>query len=349
MNIKKKTLTNILQLIIFLGLGIFCIWFSFRGLSSDDYAMIIESASGVNNAKGWLFLSLSILAGAASHFVRSLRSRLLLEPLNYKVRVSSAFYSVMVCYLANLAIPRLGEVLRCTFLQRYENVPFQKTLGTIVTERALDLICWLLLLVCALLLNTAVLSQLIVDEANNMTLGQWFELKFFALLHNYWIYIIIAIAVLFIYFTRHLWKKVALLVKLKNIILGIWQGIISIKDLKHPWLFLLYTLLLWFFYFMGTYICFFAFDYLAPLGPAPALSVLAFGTIGFMVAQGGLGAYPLMVASVLALYGVNYNAGLAAGWVGWSVQSVMVIIFGIASLILASIAFRQKSAVTDNK
>ncbi|MDR1113436.1 MAG: flippase-like domain-containing protein [Bacteroidales bacterium] len=349
MSNKKKFLTNILQLVILLGLGIFCIWFSFRGLSSDDYAMIRESASSVNNAKGWLFLSLSILAGAASHFVRSLRSRLLLEPLNYKVRVSSAFYSVMVCYLANLAVPRLGEILRCTFLQRYEKVPFQKTLGTIVTERVLDLACWLLLLICALLLNTAVLSQLIVDKANNITLSQWFELKFLTLLHSYWIYIIIATIALLIYFTRHFWKKVTLFVKLKKVILEIWQGVISIKDLKHPWLFLFYTLLLWFFYFMGTFICFFAFDYLAPLGPMPAFSVLVFGTIGFMVTQGGLGAYPLMVAGILILYGVDYNAGLAAGWVGWSVQSAMVIIFGAASLILASIASRQKSEVIDNK
>jgi uncharacterized protein (TIRG00374 family) len=342
---NKKILTNILQLILFLGLGIFFIWFSFRGLSSEDYKILKDSASGVNNGKGWLFLSLSIVVGAASHFVRSLRSRLLLEPLNYKVRVSSAFYSVMVCYLANLAVPRLGEVLRCTFLQRYESVPFQKALGTIVTERALDLICGLLIMLCALLLNTAVLSQLIVNKANNTTLGQWFELKFYGLLANYWLYIIVMAVAALIYFTRHLWKKVTLFVKIKNLIVGVWQGFISIKDLKHPWLFVLYTVLLWFFYFMGTYLCFFAFDYLALLGPAPAFSVLAFGIIGYIVAPGGLGAYPLVVAGILVLYGVDYNAGLAAGWIGWSAQSVMIIIFGVASLILASIIPVRKSEI----
>ena len=344
---NKKFLTNALKLILFLGVGVFFIWLSFRGLSSDDYKMLKDSASGVNNAKGWLFLSLSILVGAASHFVRSLRSRLLLEPLNYKVRVSSAFYSVMVCYFANLAVPRLGEVLRCTFLQRYESVPFQKTLGTIVTERTLDMLCGLLIMLCALLLNTSVLSQLIVDKANNTTLGQWFELKFFGLLSNYWLYIIVVVLAALIYFTRHHWKKVALFVKIKNLAVGVWQGFISIKDLKHTWLFVFYTVLLWFFYFMGTYFCFFAFDYLSFLGPAPAFSVLAFGIIGYIVAPGGLGAYPLVVAGILVLYGVDYNAGLAAGWIGWSAQSVMIIIFGIASLILASVASKRKSEIVE--
>jgi len=345
MIMNKKFLTNILQLVLFLGLGIFFIWLSFRGLSSDDYKILKDSASGINNVKGWFFLSLSILVGAASHFVRSLRSRLLLEPLNYKIRVSSAFYSVMVCYLANLAIPRLGEVLRCTFLQRYESVPFQKTLGTIVTERALDMFCALLIMLCALLFNTSVLSQLIVDKANHITLGQWFELKFMGLLSNYWLYIMVILVAALIYFTRSLWKKVALFVKIKNIIVGIWQGFISIKDLKHSWLFVLYTFLLWFFYFMGTYLCFFAFNYLSPLGPAPAFSVLAFGTIGYIVAPGGLGAYPLVAAGILVIYGVDYNAGLAAGWIGWSAQSVMIIIFGIVSLILASVSPVRKSEI----
>ena len=343
---NKKFLTNALKLVLFLGVGVFFIWLSSRGL---DYKKLMFYASSANNAKGWFFISLSILVGAASHFVRSLRSRLLLEPLNYKVRVSSAFYSVMVGYFANLAVPRLGEVLRCTFLQRYESVPFQKTLGTIVTERTLDMLCALLIMLCAVLINTSILSQLIIDEANNITLGEWFELKFFGLLSNYWLYIIMAVLAALVYFTRHHWKKVALFVKIKNLVIGVWQGFISIKDLKRPWLFVFYTILLWFFYFMGTYLCFFAFDYLSSLGPAPAFSILAFGTIGYIVAPGGIGVYPFIVAGILKLYSENisHEAGMAAGWVGWSAQTVMIIIFGIASLILASVASKRKSEIVE--
>ncbi len=100
--------------------------------------------------------------------------------------------------------------------------------------------------------------------------------------------------------------------------------------------------MLWVLYFLGTYFCFFAFDYLAHLGPSPAFTVLIFGSFGFMIAQGGLGAYPLIVAGVLVLYGIEYNAGLAAGWIGWAVQTVMVIILGIASLVITSLKDRKK-------
>ena len=97
-----------------------------------------------------------------------------------------------------------------------------------------------------------------------------------------------------------------------------------------------YTVLMWFLYFLGTYVCFFAFDFLRDLGPAPAFTVLILSTIAFMVAQGGLGAYPWMVAQVLLLYAVTVEKGLAAGWIGWLGQTVMIIVFGIASLIIAS-------------
>ena len=124
--------------------------------------------------------------------------------------------------------------------------------------------------------------------------------------------------------------------------MGIWQGLISVKDLQHPFLFIFYTLMIWICFFFGTYFCFFAFDFLQGLGVMPAFAVLTFGAIGFMIAQGGLGAYPLIVAGVMVLYGVDYYAALGAGWVGWSVQTVMVITFGVASLILASLTNRKE-------
>ena len=145
----NKHLKNIIQLLIFLGLGVFFIWLSVKDLTAEDIAIIKESARQVNNPVSWTFLALSILSGAASHFFRALRSVLLIEPMNYKIRTSMSFYAVMVCYLSNLALPRLGEVLRCTFLQRYEKVPFQKSLGTIVTERVIDLIIFAITFIIA--------------------------------------------------------------------------------------------------------------------------------------------------------------------------------------------------------
>lgn len=343
---KNNYFKTIIQLIIFLGLGIFFIWFSIKDLSSEDIELIKESAAKVNNPVSWLFLTLSILAGACSHFVRSLRSIQLLDTFDYKVRKSMSFYAVMVCYLANLALPRLGEVLRCSFLQRYEKVPFQKSLGTVITERAIDLICWFVMLIIAIGINTDVLSQLIIDKETGLSLGAWIEQKGLSIFGNYFLYILAGILIvlaLVIYWTRNWWNKIPFFVKIKKFFVGIWQGLIAIKDVKHPFLFIFYTVLIWVFFFLGTYSCFFAFDYLAHLGPVPAFSVLIFGSIGFMIAQGGLGAYPLIVAGLLVLYGIDYNAGLAAGWIGWSAQTIMVIIFGFISLILASFVKRKQN------
>lgn len=338
---------KIAQLLIFLGLGILFIWLSVKDLTPDDIQTIKKSISQVNNPVSWTFLLLSLLAGASAHYFRSLRSILLIEPLHYKVRKSMSFYAVMVGYLANLAFPRLGEVLRCTFLQRYEKVPFQKALGTIVTERAIDLILWIILFFTAILLNTSMLSHLIINKEEGISLGMWIENTGKSLLTNYYLYLIIAVIVILgivIYITRHKWGKISFFVKVKHIFVGIWQGLISIKDVKHPFLFVFYTIMIWVAYFFGTYLCFFAFDFLSGLGPMAGFAVLVFGSIGFMIAQGGLGAYPLIVAGTLVLYGIDYNEALAAGWVGWSVQTVMILIFGFGSLILASISSRKEKA-----
>lgn len=336
---KNSSLKSVIQLIIFLGIGVFFIWLSLRGMTPENYAEIKKEILSINNPRSWMFIVFSMLAGACAHYVRALRNIEMIKPLGYKVRKSMGFFSVMVCYLANLGLPRAGEVLRCVFLQKYEKVPFQKSLGTVVAERAFDIVCWLFLLIIVVVLNTSLLSQIVMDEQTGITLGEAFQLKMNSMLTNYKMYIGLVVLILLgvlIYKTRSKWGKISFFVKIKNFFVGIWQGLISIKDLKNPWPFIGYTVLMWFLYFLGTYVCFFAFDFLRHLGPAPAFTVLILSTVAFMVAQGGLGAYPWMVAQVLLLYGVAKESGLAAGWIGWLGQTVMVIIVGIISLVIAS-------------
>ena len=117
---KQKKIKSLIQLVVFVGIGVFFIWLSLRGMTSDDYSKIKEVLIGINNPQSWMFIILSMLIGACAHFVRALRNIVMIEPLGYKVRKSMGFFSVMVCYLGNLGLPRAGEVLRCVFLQRYE-------------------------------------------------------------------------------------------------------------------------------------------------------------------------------------------------------------------------------------
>ena len=343
----KKILPDILKVILFLGLGILFIWLSIKDLDKEDIQMIFSSMSLVNNPRGWFFIMLSVAAIVAADLIRAARAELLLKSIHYKPRFSMMFYSVMVCYLANLALPRLGEVLRCTFLQRYENVPFQKSLGTVILERAVDLVCWIFLLIIAMLLNNGLLSQLVVDQETGITLQEWFAQKGLSYIGNYLIYIIIAVVILLVILiraTRNWWQKKPALVKIANFFKGIWHGFVSIKDIPKPWHFVFWTVAMWVCYFFGVYLFFHALPYLQHIGPGAAFSVLVFGTIAFIISQGGLGAYPLITAGIVMLYGISYPQGLAAGWIGWILQTAVSLVLGFFSLAVTSFYKKHDSA-----
>lgn len=343
----KKLLPNILKTILFVGLGILFIWLSIKDLSREDIQMIFSSMSLVNNPRGWFFIGLSVVAIVAADLIRAARAELLLKSIHYRPRFSMMFYSVMVCYIANLALPRLGEILRCSFLQRYENVPFQKSLGTVILERAVDVVCWLFLLIIALLLNNDLLSNLIVDQSQQLTLQDWFAQKGLSYVGNYLLYIIIAVIALLVVIvrlTRNWWQKRPALVKVANFFKGIWRGFVSIKDIPNPWHFVFWTVAMWVSYYLGVYFFFHALPYLQHIGLGAAFSVLIFGTIAFMISQGGLGAYPLITAGIVMLYGISYTQGLAAGWIGWILQTAVSLVLGLFSLIATSFYKRHDAA-----
>jgi len=343
----KKIIPDILKTVLFVGLGILFIWLSVKDLSKEDIHMIFSSMALVNNPQGWLFIGLSVLAIVAADLIRAARAELLLKSIHYRPRFSMMFYSVMVCYIANLALPRLGEILRCTFLQRYENIPFQKSLGTVILERAVDVVCWLFLLIFALLLNNGLLSNLIVDQSQQLTLEEWFAQKGLSYVGNYLLYIIIGIVILLIVvirLTRNWWQKRPALVKVADFFKGIWRGFVSIKDIPNPWHFVFWTVAMWVSYYLGVYLFFHALPYLQHIGPGAAFTVLIFGTIAFMISQGGLGAYPLITAGIVMLYGISYTQGLAAGWIGWILQTVVSLILGLFSLIATSFYKRHDAA-----
>ena len=344
----KKILPNLLKMILFMGLGVLFIWLSIKDLDKEDIQMIFSSMSLVNNPRGWFFIFLAIVAIVLADVIRAARAKLLLKSIQYKPRFSMMFYSVMVCYLANLALPRLGEILRCSFLQRYENIPFQKTLGTVILERAFDIVCWLFLFIIALLLNNDLLSHLVVDQSTQTTLQEWFAQKGLSYVGNYLLYIILFLIILFaviVHATRNWWQKRPALVKVADFLKGIWRGFISIKDIPKPWLFIFWTVAMWVAYFFGVYFFFQSLPYLQTIGTGAAFSVLVFGTIAFIISQGGLGAYPLITAGIVMLYGVNYMEGLAGGWIGWILQTVITLVLGLVSLVITSFYKRVDSSM----
>ena len=337
-------LKKILNLLIFIGLGVFFIWLSVKNLTDSDWEAIRKSFENVFKTHRWIWLIVGLIPGAMSHYIRALRSVLLMEATGCKIKKSLSFYAVMVGYLANLGFPRAGEVLRCTFLQRYCDVSFQKSIGTIINERVVDLLVFVFFLVIAIGLNGQALMN--INITANESIGDFLTTKFSGLFfsHTIWIITFIGISGLALCFLfRKKIAKIAFFEKIIQFFRGLVKGLISITKLKNPFLFIGYSFLIWVFYFITTYISFFSFDFLDNSGFMEPYLCLVYGTIGFMIAQGGIGAYPIIVAGTLVLFNVDYAQGLAAGWLGWTMQTIMVIVLGLFSFIMGSFLKGKRS------
>jgi len=160
----KKYAKDILKLVLFLSLGVFFVWFSIKDLSGEQRSMILTNAKEVMHDNRWIYLIMCMFIGFLSVVFRGLRSVLMIEPLGHKVSKTNSYHAAMIGYLANLAFPRLGEILRCTVLQKYEKVPFQKSLGTVITERIIDVLIFGILFLVALGLESEKLLSVFADS-----------------------------------------------------------------------------------------------------------------------------------------------------------------------------------------
>jgi uncharacterized protein (TIRG00374 family) len=254
-----------------------------------------------------------------------------MEPLGYKPSIANTFLAVLIGYLANLAVPRLGEVLKCTLLSKYEKVPAEKIVGTIVAERAFDVLSLGLVFVLALTLQFDVI-QTGWNELNAQNAQQANTPSNHYLLYSV-IGIICVTLVLLWVFKSKLQKTIH---RIKFIVAGIWEGVISATKLKKHNLFFLYSFGIWFMYLLATYIGLFGTEGTGS-SFATAISCLAFASIGMIITPGGIGAYALLMAMVLKLNGVSYTLGLANGTVQWFAQFIILLILGGASLLLLPI------------
>jgi len=324
---------------VFLGIGIFFIWIFLRNLTAEQKQEILNS---MGNANYW-WIALAIPLGILSHFLRAIRWQMLIETMGYKPRKSNMFFAVMIGYFANLALPRLGEVSRCSILTKYENVPFQKSFGTVITERALDMMIFLFLFFLNLALQTERLSGYI-DEKIYKPLQDKLHLSLdlsgaFAILM---ISFIVIFGIIFLVFRKQITTN-SIYLKIKNIISGFVEGMKSLIKVRNIWLFGFYTFSIWALYMLMAYIVFFSIPESSRLGLDAGLAVLVFGSIGMMVVQGGIGIYPAIVAETLVLYGVASAQGYALGWLIWTSQNITIVLVGIISLILLPILNNSKN------
>ena len=331
----KKKITLVLKFAIFLGLGIAILWWFQRKLTPDDKKHLLDSFRSAN----YLWVLISIIPGIVSHLSRSIRWKMLLKPMDYHPKLRTTFAAVMVGYFANLAFPRLGEVMRCGILYKYEKIPVSKSIGTVITERTVDMLVFLLLFLVTFAMEFAKLKDHVYnkfhDKFNNINIT---GVLFFSV-----IFIIALLVTLFFIFKKRLLAS-AVVTRIIVFIMGIVEGLKSLSKVEKPWLFVFHSLFIWLNYFLMVYFIFFCFSETNHLTPDIALAVLVMGSIGIMIVQGGIGIYPVIVSKTMLIFGVSETIGYAMGWIAWTSQTLIIILLGLLSLVILPILNKKKDA-----
>lgn len=319
----KKSILTILQYGFFLGLGILFVWLSVKNINESQWTQIKDA---LRRARHWLIVPVIIFL-LLSHYSRALRWKILMEPMGYRPSTFNTFAAVMIGYLVNAGVPRLGEVVKCTLLSRYEKVRADRLVGTIVMERAVDLISLLIVFVLALVFQGHIIGDYVTNSFGTFFTDNTGHTSLRKIL-------ITAAAVLFflgiLYFLLKRFGHIDAVAKIKNVIRGVLHGLSSIRFIKHKGLFIFHSVLIWVLYLASTTVGIYALQETQQLGVGGGLTTLAVGSVGMVLTPGGIGAYPLLVAKLMGLYGLNEDTiGNALGWLLWSVQTLIVIGAGV--------------------
>ena len=333
----RKRFYSLLQYIIFLGAGIFLVWWQLKSMTATEKTTFYNSLS---NANYWLMIPV-VCMSILSHLSRSMRWKLLMEPLNYFPSLKNTFASTMVGYLANAAVPRLGEVLKCSLLARYEKLKIDQLFGTILIERAFDLFCYVVFIGITVLLQIDLLGSFVAAKFKNSGQTGGFPL---------WAKLLLLLAVIaaVIFILKKLVKKFPdnkIILKTHNFISGIAAGFTSIKNLKKRKVFIAHTIFIWAMYLLQIYIGFSAMQGTQHLDIKAAFSVLSFATLAMIITPGGIGSFPIFVMETLLLYSIASPMGIAFGWLLWGANTIIVIIFGLLSLLLLPLINKNKNEI----
>ena len=309
------------KIFIPLILGVIFIYISINITNEEEKKFIIMSFKNANLN----YVGLSIVCASLSHLSRGYRWRFLLLPMGYKPRLLNTILSVFIGYLANLGIPRSGEILRATFLSNYEKIPFQKTFGSIVTERVIDIIILFILIIFALVIQFQTIWSFII-KIELIKIG-----------------VVFTLSALILFFLIYLIKKINPLLsqKLNSLIVDFIEGFSSIKKIKNKLPFIIHTIFIWIMYLLMFYLIKWSIPETQKLTIEMLVPAFVVGGLSIATTNGGIGIYPLSIAIVLSSFEIKKEIGLSFGWIVWSSQTILIIILGALAFILIPIINRK--------
>ncbi|WP_400070922.1 lysylphosphatidylglycerol synthase transmembrane domain-containing protein [Zobellia russellii] len=320
----NEKLKNILKTVLPIALGVFLVWYSYYKTSPEDRTQILFYVKEAD----LFWVSISIILGILGHISRAVRWNYLLEPLGYKPKIINNVFIILMAYFANLGIPRTGEILRATALTTYEDVPFEKGFGTIVTERVIDVIMLLFLIGLTLILQTDSILGFLQDRG--------FNLKSLLLLMGAGVIGLI----FFFFFIKKSTHTLA--VKIKGFVKGLMEGVFSIFKMKRKWAFVIHTLFIWGCYIAMLWVIKFTVPETIHLSLSELMVAFVAGSFAMTATNGGIGLYPIAVSSALAIFGISAVSGDAFGWIMWIAQTLMIVVFGAISFLVLPLFNRNR-------
>lgn len=323
----KATLISVLKYIILLVVGVTLLWFAFKG---QDLQRLTSDLKHANYA--WIVSS--IIISLIAHYIRAVRWNMLIKPLGYEPKSRVTFYAVMIGYLANLAFPRMGEISRCGVLTRVEKAPLHKLIGTVITERIIDLLFLLIILLSAIIIEFKTISNFLYV---NLFVGliNKFE-KNTSFLISFLVIVVVGLGLTFFLYKKYKEQIFAFrgVVKFINLLKGIREGVASVGKMEQKGRFIFYSISIWVCYYLASYFCFFSLSSTANLSAFVALFILAIGGLGMSApVQGGIGAYHWIVSQGLTLFGITQSDGLVYATINHSSQIISILVVGSLCLI----------------
>ncbi len=317
-----KKSQNIIKFLVFAFFGILVIYFVQKDFKYQEFL------NNLNQSK-WYFVLCSTLVGVLAVLIRAARWKLMLNPMGFKTSLSHAYHATMSGYFVNLGIPRAGEVYRCAIFSKTDKVPLNTLVGTVLSERIIDMMMLVIVIISSVLIQVDVLYGYINEKVLS-------KLSFSKLI---WVGIGLILVIVILYFLfQKIFSKNSFI---KNMIEGFVNGLKSVFKLQQPLLFIIYTLLIWVCYFFMTYFIVLAFPFAEYLGVAGALSVLVFSTLGVIIpAPAGIATISSIQLGLQSIYNFPQSDANSMAIVMFFANIAMIVVSGGISFII--LAFKTK-------
>ena len=319
----NKSLITLLKIVIPLGLGIFLIYYSYLKFTPQQ----LEEISAYFKKADYTFVTFSIVLLLLSHISRAYRWSFLLEPLGYKPKLLNNFMAVSVAYIMNIFIPKSGEVSRALIINKYEDIPFDKAFGTIISERVVDVLFLFGFTAIALLLQFDKLSEFLLNVLPINTI------------YNI-IGVLSLLLVLFILVLK--FSKLPIIKKILQFFSGLKDGVLSILKMKKKGSFIFHSFLIWGLYLLSFYTATFALNETSNIAFSTLIITFVVGSFSFAFTNSGFGSYPFFVAGILVIFSIPETVGTAFGWIVWTSSIASIVFFGGLSLLILPFYNKEK-------